>query len=158
MNAIGATAVVVTAVGNDLKLWMIINFWSTIILWWSLFYLKGHEKTRRNKQTKINSVQFCESLRTKWTGFICRRMKPVRQRMKPVRQRMKPFILVLIFFSYVSPLPPNVFFLSAAGVVPSESALKTVFFWEPLLIYWTILLNLFEAVMVNRPGIARDFL
>ena len=39
MTAIGATAVVVTAVRNDLKLWTIINIGSTIILWWSLFQL-----------------------------------------------------------------------------------------------------------------------
>ena len=37
MTAIGAPAVVVTAVRNDLKLWTIINIGSTIILWWSLF-------------------------------------------------------------------------------------------------------------------------
>ena len=37
MTAIGATAVGVTAVRNDLKLWTIINIRSTIILWWSLF-------------------------------------------------------------------------------------------------------------------------
>ena len=37
MTAFGATAVVVTAVRNDLKLWTIINIGSTIILWWSLF-------------------------------------------------------------------------------------------------------------------------
>ena len=149
MTAIGATAVVVTAVGNDLKLWMIINFWSTIILWWSLFYLKGHEKTRRNKQTKKKSVQFCESLSTKWTGFICRRMKPV-------RQRMKPFILVLIFFSYV--FPPKCFLFVCSGSCTIRISIKNWFFLEPLLIYWTIQLNLFEAIMVNRPGIARAFL
>ena len=38
MTAIGATAVGVTAVRNDLKLWTIINVGSTIILWWSLFF------------------------------------------------------------------------------------------------------------------------
>ena len=37
MTAIGATAVGVTAVRNDLKLKTIINIGSTIILWWSLF-------------------------------------------------------------------------------------------------------------------------
>ena len=37
MTSVGATAVVVTAVGNDLKLWTNINIGSTIILWWSLF-------------------------------------------------------------------------------------------------------------------------
>ena len=39
MTAIGATAVVVTAVKNDLKLLTIINIGSTIILWWSLYSL-----------------------------------------------------------------------------------------------------------------------
>ena len=39
MTAIGATAVGVTAVRYDLKLWTIINIGSTIILWWSLFRL-----------------------------------------------------------------------------------------------------------------------
>ena len=37
MTAIGVTAVDVTAVRNDLKLWTIITIGSTIILWWSLF-------------------------------------------------------------------------------------------------------------------------
>ena len=36
MNSVGATSVVVTAVGNDLKFWTIINIGLTIILWWSL--------------------------------------------------------------------------------------------------------------------------
>ena len=36
MTAIGETAVGVTEVRNDLKLWTIINIGSTIILWWSL--------------------------------------------------------------------------------------------------------------------------
>ena len=36
---IGATAVGVTAAKNDLQLWTIINIGSTIILWWSLFYI-----------------------------------------------------------------------------------------------------------------------
>ena len=37
MTAIGATEVGVTAVRNDLKLWIIIIIGSTIVLWWSLF-------------------------------------------------------------------------------------------------------------------------
>ena len=41
MTAIGATAVVVTVVRNDLKLWKIINIGSNIILYWSLLHLKG---------------------------------------------------------------------------------------------------------------------
>ena len=36
MTAVGVTAVGVTTVRNDLKLWKIINIGSTIILWWSL--------------------------------------------------------------------------------------------------------------------------
>ena len=37
MTAVGATAVVVTAVRNNLKSKTIDNIGSTIILWWSLF-------------------------------------------------------------------------------------------------------------------------
>ena len=42
-------------------------------------------------------------------------------------QQMKPVLLVFIFFSYVS-LFSNDLFLSAAGFLPSESALIAAFF------------------------------
>ena len=41
MTTIGATAVGVTAIRNNLKFWTIINIGSPIILWWSLFQLKS---------------------------------------------------------------------------------------------------------------------
>ena len=38
-----------------------------------VFYFTGHEETRRTKKNKKNRGKFCENIRTKWTGFICRR-------------------------------------------------------------------------------------
>ena len=56
MTAIGATAVVVTAVRNDHKLWTISNIGSTIILWWSLFLYNIHlfSNTRFRKKNMLS--------------------------------------------------------------------------------------------------------
>ena len=51
-----------------------------------LFYLFGHEKTMRNEKFKENRGQFCESIRTQWTGFIPKRTGFIRQRISIIRQ------------------------------------------------------------------------
>ena len=59
MNAIGATAVGVTAVRNDLKLWTIINIESTIILWWSLLDhgLSKHQEVGSTPVKKVTKLK-----------------------------------------------------------------------------------------------------
>ena len=59
MTAIGVTAVVVTAVRNDHKLWTISNIGSTIILWWSLFIAKPSWFWRRHASQKYFII--CDS-------------------------------------------------------------------------------------------------
>ena len=99
------------------------------------------KKTKRIKQFKKTGGQFCENIRYKWTGIICLQTGFICQRTgficladetslpedeaSPPTNEASP-IGSLIFFSNFS-LFSNVFFLSAAGVLPTESGLKTAF-------------------------------
>ena len=105
-----------------------------------LFYHFGHEKTRKIKQLKNLGAKFVKiqgqnGLASFGGGLASSAdrlasssglMKPVQWRVMAVCQRMKPVVLFLIYIFSSSPFS-NVFFLSAAGVLPSESALKTAF-------------------------------
>ena len=68
MTGIRVTAVVVTAIRNDLKHWMIINIGSTIILWWSVFQWVGGHRERDLLQGSNNIMKQCAqcSLVFKW--------------------------------------------------------------------------------------------
>ena len=64
-------------------------------------------KTRTNKQFKKTRSQFCENMRTRWTGFIRWRTVFIRwadedspSANEASRQPMKPVLLILIFFPF----------------------------------------------------------
>ena len=102
-----------------------------------VFYLFGREKQEKISNKKKRD-HFCENIRTIGTGFICRRIGFIHHRTgfihstdeaslqadenSPPTDEASPigtYIFLLIF--------SNVFLLSAAGTLPSESALKTGF-------------------------------
>ena len=62
MTAIGATAIVVRAVRNDLKLWTIINIGSTIILWWSLLLKENYTWLLNNTLVINKNWSFLENV------------------------------------------------------------------------------------------------
>ena len=51
-----------------------------------LFYLLGHENTMTNGHFKKTRGIFCENIRTKWNGFICRQTGFIRQRTGFIRR------------------------------------------------------------------------
>ena len=51
-----------------------------------LFYLFGHEKTRRIKQLNEQGVNFVKIYGPKWTGFVCRRTGFIRRRTGFIRR------------------------------------------------------------------------
>ena len=74
MTAIGATAVVLTAVRNDLKLWTIINIGSTIILWWSLFQ---YSILKNDKLCNIQAAQEIQTGNVQSNGERNEKIQPI---------------------------------------------------------------------------------
>ena len=95
-----------------------------------------------------NFEKFCENIRTKWTGFIRRQtcfISKADETIPPANEASSigPYTCFL-FFSIFS----NVVFMYAARVLPSESAVRTVF--SEILCYWTIPLNLWLKLKIPR--------
>ena len=78
-----------------------------------LFYLFEHEKTRTNEQlTHKKGGRFCEIIRTKWTGFICRRTSFIRWRTGFIRradETSPPADEASLPTDEASPIGPNIF-------------------------------------------------
>ena len=95
---------------------------------------------RRKQQLKNTRGTFCENLRTKSTGFIRRQTGFIHQRTGFIRRAEKaipPVDEASPPTDEASPIGPYIFsyfshslnisFLSAAGILPAESALKNAF-------------------------------
>ena len=95
-----------------------------------LFYLFGHVKTRRNKQLKnleANCVKIKgpNVLASKASRLASSARGPADEAIPPTDEASSigPYIFFLNHFYLFS----NVFFLSAAGILPLESALISAF-------------------------------
>ena len=91
---------------HDLESFLIICFssrtlllWSSILLWY-YFFLDMKTQGRIDKLQKLRAYSV-EKIRTKWTGFICRRTWLNCARLRPFCQQIKPVHLVPIFFSII---------------------------------------------------------